>query len=235
MSVEDCLDQLTNSVQAMQEMMMIQQTNQRQEDKDTRKMKRSQTEEKKNEGNQTNDGNESDTTIYQNILNKTPQKEEIRVDSEITFNETRMRDSTSSEDQINTSDELMDVDINEQFIAECATQAERKRGTKRPMHEEAEDWNDLRQNKPSRGEEMVKEAEASRARIFGTPGNCVEVENQGFINGLTLNEGGSPPVVQQYSSMVDENYLVIGAHLDGALQNKIMNNEYVDFARLIPR
>ena len=103
------------------------------------------------------------------------------------------------------------------------------------MHEEADDRNDLRQNKPSLGEEMVKEAEASRARIFGTPGNCVEVENQGYINGLTLNEGGSPPVVQQYSSMVDENYLVIGAHLDGALQNKIMNNEYVDFPRLIPR
>ena len=112
MSVEDHLDQLTNSVQAMQEMMMIQQTNQRQGDKDTRKTKRSQTEERRNEGNQTNDVNESDTTIYQNILNKTPQKEEIRVDSEITFNKTGMRDSTSSEDQINMTDELMDVDIN---------------------------------------------------------------------------------------------------------------------------
>ena len=48
-------------------------------------------------------------------------------------------------------------------------------------------------------------------------------------------KGDSPPVVQQYSSMVDENYLVIGAHLHGALQNKITSNEYVDFARLIPR
>ena len=101
-----------------------------------------------------------------------------------------MRDSTSSEDQINMSDELMDVDINEQFIAECAAQAERKRGTKRPMREEADDWNDSRQNKLSHGAEMVKEAEASRARIFGTPGNCIEVENQGYINGLMLNEGG---------------------------------------------
>ena len=35
--------------------------------------------------------------------------------------------------------------------------------------------------------------------------------------------------------MVDENYLVIGSHLDGGLQNKIINNEYVDFSKLITK
>ena len=35
--------------------------------------------------------------------------------------------------------------------------------------------------------------------------------------------------------MIDENYLIIGTHVDPALQQKIVNHEYVDFARLIPR
>ena len=35
--------------------------------------------------------------------------------------------------------------------------------------------------------------------------------------------------------MVDENYMVIGGHIDAALQEKIKRCEYIDFAKLIPR
>ena len=34
---------------------------------------------------------------------------------------------------------------------------------------------------------------------------------------------------------VDENYLVIGSHLDTSLKQKIINHEYIDFARLVPK
>ena len=34
---------------------------------------------------------------------------------------------------------------------------------------------------------------------------------------------------------MNENYLIIGRHVDLALQQKIVNHEYVDFARLLPR
>ena len=37
------------------------------------------------------------------------------------------------------------------------------------------------------------------------------------------------------SALCDENYLLIGSHLDMSLQHKIINHEYVDFAKLIPK
>ena len=41
--------------------------------------------------------------------------------------------------------------------------------------------------------------------------------------------------MQYHSALVDENYLVIGAHLEKGLIEKIINNEYIDFARLLPK
>ena len=38
-----------------------------------------------------------------------------------------------------------------------------------------------------------------------------------------------------HSSEVDERYLVIGVHVDPSIQQKIVNNEYVDFSRLLPK
>ena len=34
---------------------------------------------------------------------------------------------------------------------------------------------------------------------------------------------------------IDQEYLVIGGHIDSALQQKIIDFEYVDFARLLPK
>ena len=81
----------------------------------------------------------SETTIYQCALQKevspddkldVPQDDqiEIDVDSEIAFriNQTEVnkiqRLSSSSDEQVDTSDEMLeiDVDINERFIADCA-------------------------------------------------------------------------------------------------------------------
>ena len=67
----------------------------------------------------------SETTIYQIILEKDSNHYDTD-DPEITFKTTeansqaKLRDSTSSEDQIDTSDEMLEVDINERFIADCA-------------------------------------------------------------------------------------------------------------------
>ena len=37
------------------------------------------------------------------------------------------------------------------------------------------------------------------------------------------------------ASEADENYLVIGAHVDPATEQKIINHQYVDFAKLVPK
>ena len=36
-------------------------------------------------------------------------------------------------------------------------------------------------------------------------------------------------------SYVDDNYTIVGAHLETSLKDKICKGEYVDFARLLPR
>ena len=68
---------------------------------------------------------------------------------------------------------------------------------------------------------MVKDAEKAKAKIFATSGKNLE----------------SIDVHNQYvhSAMVDENYLTVGSHIDDALINKIVNGEYVNFGKLIPR
>ena len=89
----------------------------------------------------------SETTIYHNVLDKIPTEnqiqefEEIQVDQEITFvnHKSKNRDSSSSEDRIDMSDELIEVDINEQFIVDCARDVENRQ--KRPYAEDMDNYN----------------------------------------------------------------------------------------------
>ena len=68
---------------------------------------------------------------------------------------------------------------------------------------------------------MIREVEASRVRMVTTPGK------------QTRDEG--LPLSFLQSAYVDEEYLVMGSHLDEAIIKKIKNHEYVDFAKLLPR
>ena len=166
----------------------------------------------------------SDTTIYQNVLDKVNQPEFMAVDSEIEFRShnqvanAERRESSSSEDKIDTSDELMEVgvgvDFNERFIADCAREAANSKRTS--LHE------DTLQEIADRS----REVEASKASMMATPGEIFQPQV------MPLQEVGFGNAVN-YSSHVDENYLVIGAHVDLSLKEKIKRGEYVDFARLL--
>ena len=128
----------------------------------------------------------SNTTIYQNVLQQvarsgeeTKETEpgfinaEIRDkdDPEIVLNiklpGTERRESTSSEDKIDTSDELMEVDC-DKFIADCRAEAMRNdqkiAGPNAPS-EQPEQYNEY----PS--EKIIREAESARARAFKPAGN----------------------------------------------------------------
>ena len=72
----------------------------------------------------------------------------------------------------------------------------------------------------TRAEQMVQEAEESRAQMLPVSGN----ENQGLV-----------PLSFIYSAYVDEEYLVMGSHVDETTVKKIENHEFVDFAKLLPR
>ena len=64
---------------------------------------------------------------------------------------------------------------------------------------------------------LTREVEATKARIFpqqGKPDNIV---------------------FRDITARIDNDYVVIGAHIDEVTQLKILRGEYVDFSKLIPR
>ena len=160
------------------------------------------------------------------MLNKT-NVDIQQVDPEVSFRMKKHRESSSLEDQIDTSDELMEIDINEKFIADCETEAARQR--QRDHNETTDGQNNADRHhdasKQNQTMDMIQESEASKARMYTTPGNAPLINSE-----LNIETNQVSPLTQHYSSMVDENYLVIGSHLDGSIQNKIFNSEYIDFS-----
>ena len=59
--------------------------------------------------------------------------------------------------------------------------------------------------------------------MVAMPGNQVLLSHNNF--GLSIHQ----------AAIVDENYVIIGGNLDESLKAKILNHEYVDFARLLPK
>ena len=62
---------------------------------------------------------------------------------------------------------------------------------------------------------MIQQAEVAKAKMFQVPGN---VNNQ-----------------LVHSVLVDEEYAIVGSHLEESLRRKIVCHEYMDFSRLLPR
>ena len=122
--------------------------------------------------------------------------------------------------------ELEDANDNvESFIAECAAEAANSRKRSLSKQQDVDPTNaevDSSQLKSPQGqaELLIKEAEALKARIMSTPGKYAGLGLRGAIH---------------HSTMVDENYVAIGGFVEPSLCDKIINGEYVDFARLLPR
>ena len=75
-----------------------------------------------------------------------------------------------------------------------------------------------------RGDQLIRDAEVSKARIFDVPGNEIdEFESTNFTTQFMR------------SAMMDENFLLVASHVDQMTQEKIVKGEFVDFGRLIPK
>ena len=68
-------------------------------------------------------------------------------------------------------------------------------------------------------QDLIREAENAKARIVTTPGMTGERQ----VN------------MEMPTFLIDESYIVVGAHLDETAVAKIGRGEYVDFGKLIPR
>ena len=164
------------------------------------------------------DETESEVTIYKNAVQP-------------------KRKSSSSEEGMDTSDEMViepgnanqptdnDFPI-QRYIAEPDVQM-RSVVDRGRQHENTQNSYNHRGNdralpprrdftpqQPKRGAVMLREAEAAKGRIYDVPGKDAP-------NLLT--------------TIIDDDYIVIGSHIDDSLRQRIGNGEYVDFAKLLPR
>ena len=68
-------------------------------------------------------------------------------------------------------------------------------------------------------EEVICDAEASRARMIN-------------VQGLFPNSSNNELV---HTALVNQNYFMVVCHVDDMTCRRIVNNQYVDFAQLLPR
>ena len=124
---------------------------------------------------------QSETTIYQNALNQTavsPEQIIQVVDEEISFKKNNQphterfdqfdkinkRDSSSSEECIDTSDKLIDMemDVHDKFIADCASEERRHKQQQPGENREQQQCNEAIE----RSDDMIREAEATKIRVI---------------------------------------------------------------------
>ena len=116
---------------------------------------------------------------------------------------------------VDTSDELINIDC-DKFIAECSVEADKQRRRKG-------------EDPFKRSGNMIREAEGNPTLVKVRPGKQRYHKFLGCARDQPLTERVLP------ANLVDEEYMVIGGHVDSELQEKIINFEYVDFSKLIPR
>ena len=160
---------------------------------------------------------------------------EKRVEETIAPNSKQI--NTSSSDEIDTSDDLIVVSPNapnlhqhnqSQFFVDEDDQG-RRRDRDHRDHRRQRD-NDRERGEPQderragemRADEVIRQAEASKARMFDVTGWCNN-DKSGFSQEVL------------HAALVDEKYSIVGAHLDRTTKLRIENGEYVDFAKLLPK
>ena len=148
---------------------------------------------------------------------------------------------SSSSDEIDTSDDLInfvspDHDAiivgHPADIGEVATVSATRDATPQPLTSNGHRLSAYSDPVPqmageptpimTHAEQQIREAEASKAHLMDTLGKLA-----------TGNEPVSLSFI--HSAFVDEEYLMMGSHVDEAMCKKIINHEYVDFSRLLPR
>ena len=240
--LEDKIENMSNTLEAMKEFFMkgAFQTSQGQ-NKPKAKQGSGDREDSGKAIEIANNNSNSDTTIYKKVqdrietsdiddpeiilhmpLNNTDRNEDIDRD------QCNKRDSSSLEERVNTSNELMDVDldIHDKFIADCAEEAKRLR----------KDREDEVQSARERADDTIRQAEAGKAQMFATPGKTLAFEKQVNHDNQSSARWNFELSCQRASTAMDDNYLMIGGNsIDQTLQEKIIKGNYVDLARLLPK
>ena len=161
------------------------------------------------------------------------------------------RISNSSEEMVDISDESAEGFDNTNVVVQNISDRrwiEDRRETTRPSAgryiEDGQVAHSSRQEPPplmrprpqiptSEQDQLVRDAERSKARILEVPGKFHEVDHNpdNFKNDFLNRMSGE----FAHSMLVDEEFSMVASHVDEATRRKIANTEYVDFVRLLPR
>ena len=145
------------------------------------------------------------------------------------------RDSTSSEDDmINSSGEFVAQEQINNFLINARNEigipgnqtlvVDDREPVQTDRNKEGRPVEPTPQQAPvtleSRVNEYVHEAEASRAQVAERTGNDLD-----FVT----------PNQFMKMAVMDEDYLIVAAHVDENMERRIRNVDYIDFSRLLPR
>ena len=185
----------------------------------------------------------SDTTIYRTAIPPASNSK---------------RDSSSSDDVVDTSNETIELNLDEMrggnppvpeegtnLIDSMLTEYRRRsedragRSRSRARDEPREVRRPLPRPEPSgvdRAMQAIRDAETSKARIYDVAGNdCVHDIQDKSRQGESHREWDELKSKFAHSLLVDESYLMVASHVDQGMRQRIERGEFVDFARLLPR
>ena len=95
----------------------------------------------------------------------------------------------------------------------------------------------IRMTPEERVRNLIKEAEASKARMHDLPGKeefspfCMIEDPENNMRNVRIDMKNE----FVHSAMVDESYQLVASHLDNYAHEKIVKGAYVDFTRLVPK
>ena len=155
----------------------------------------------------------SDVTIYKRAIQQLDPEMDKQIEE--LLNKSRQetnfggRKISSSSEEMDTSDETIPLFIASTkqmglLVGDPERHAESKQREKTPLEQ---------------ADQVVKDAENSRARMFEVPGEL----NSNLVRDGKVN-----------IALIDQDYQIIDSHVDVALCQKIINLEYVEFSKLIP-
>ena len=197
---------------------------------------------------------ESEVTIYRRAVQPASNQSVLEQEIEKQINNirtTNKRDSSSSEEAaaIDTSDELMDADHlakSPLFKDSANSFVDGGASRRQVMHGEttnirrAPELIDPEREARERADYVVRQAEEAKAKLLEVPGNDFNFQNRNdrlppiTAEGAAANSHGNASLGLRHYEM-DESYLVVGNYVEESLRLRIINGEYVDFARLLPR
>ena len=142
----------------------------------------------------------------------------------------RKRVSSSSEECVDISDETLELiaemefelDYEDEVVISSTSRAPMsKRGPKVVTGRQDSQTADKENNVMSpeeKAEKLIIEAEAAKAKIYQA------------ATGKRTHDGNF-----RFIAEIDQDYMVVGGHIDELMRNHIIRGEYVDFGKLLPK